>query len=121
MEAIRALLEHLGGDGAELIRRQGLVECFEPAKDQRLSVAGDEPARLGQLHKVGDGQPAQLRRAQKVRSASLPLFPCVSSSSSSSPLTRYKAGDTIIENGVRHCTLFNLAKGKVAVEVQRLP
>jgi len=35
-------------------------------------------------------------------------------------LERYKDGDIIIENGTRHMTLFNLQKGKVAVEVQRL-
>ena len=34
-------------------------------------------------------------------------------------LERYKEGDIIIENGTRHMTLFNLLKGKVAVEVQR--
>lgn len=38
----------------------------------------------------------------------------------SAELRKYKAGDTIIENGTKHMTLFNLAKGKVAVEVQRL-
>jgi hypothetical protein len=32
----------------------------------------------------------------------------------------YKAGDVIIENGTRHCTLFNVASGSVAVQVQRL-
>ena len=31
-----------------------------------------------------------------------------------------KLFEVIIENGTRHCTLFNVAKGKVAVEVQRL-
>ena len=43
--------------GAELIGGQSLIQCLEAAKDQRLSVAGDEPARLGQLDKVGDRQP----------------------------------------------------------------
>jgi len=34
-------------------------------------------------------------------------------------LEKYKPGDVIIENGTRHCTLFNLIRGKVAVEVQK--
>lgn len=35
-------------------------------------------------------------------------------------LERYKDGDIIIQEGTRHCTLFNLQKGHVAVEVQKL-
>lgn len=35
-------------------------------------------------------------------------------------LEKYKTGDVIIENGSRHRTLFNLAKGRVAVEVERM-
>ena len=35
-------------------------------------------------------------------------------------LERYKPGDVIIEDGSRHMTLFNIAKGRVAVEVQRM-
>jgi len=35
-------------------------------------------------------------------------------------LERYKDGDVIIENGTKHMTLFNLQKGKVAVEITKL-
>ena len=35
-------------------------------------------------------------------------------------LEKYKAGERVIEEGTRPKTLFNLAKGRVAVEIQRL-
>ena len=35
-------------------------------------------------------------------------------------LEKYKQGDVIIEHGSRHGTLFNIAKGRVAVEVVRV-
>lgn len=35
-------------------------------------------------------------------------------------MERYKAGDVVVEEGTRPRTLFNLAKGRVAVEIQRL-
>ena len=35
-------------------------------------------------------------------------------------LERYKAGEHVIEEGTRPKTLFNLAKGRVTVEIQRL-
>ena len=36
------------------------------------------------------------------------------------PACRYKAGEHVIEEGTRPKTLFNLAKGRVTVEIQRL-
>ena len=35
-------------------------------------------------------------------------------------MERYKAGEVVVEEGTRPRTLFNLAKGRVAVEIQRL-
>jgi len=59
-------------------------------------------------------------RTQESRAAEARAAGAISALLDTASLERYKAADVIIENGSRHCTLFNLVKGKVAVEVQRL-
>ena len=80
----------------------GLRSTFQPSPDRRPSIDSSK----------FEANPHQ--NEAKVEDAALGQL------INRATLERYKPGDVIIADGTKHHTLFNIAKGRVAVEVQRM-
>ena len=93
-----------------------LVEqTFDAIHRCRKAVAEHEGADGQEVTKRVDGQVANDPHKQQAPDAR-----AMGALLEKATLEKYKAGERVIEEGTRPKTLFNLAKGRVAVETQRL-
>ena len=91
----------------------GVDDVFEAVTNVRRAFDGK--TRRGSLdHRAFEADPHVKAASNKEEAEALAAL------IARATLERYKAGDVIIANGSKPNTLFNIAKGRVAVEVERV-